>query len=227
MGRVISMQTFRGARAESITLYHGTAASRVPGIRSSGLTPPPGKGSMNGWYMLTTSLDQALRYAMGDEAVAIEYQIPLSRIFRATEYGPGDLLWPGEPHDTYGFEAVAYAPRVPIPGSMIVRVHEASRKTAMPSWRGLVNGPIWDEYPGVILVDKTGGGRQSYEVYVFGRQIGRGRTLDDAKAMIETKIGPCEFRRVRQDPIKTEHMTFGIQDWFGDPSITYAAIPVS
>lgn len=103
----------------------------------------------------------------------------------------------------------------------------ALKREAMPSWRGLVNSAIWDEYPGVILVDKTGGGRQSYEVYVAGRQIGRGRTLDDAKAMIEAKIGPCEFQRKRQEPIKSDHIYFGIQDWFGDPSICYAAIPVS
>jgi|JI9StandDraft_1071089.scaffolds.fasta_scaffold06787_9 hypothetical protein len=100
-------------------------------------------------------------------------------------------------------------------------------KAAMPSWRGLVNGPIWDEYPGVILVDKTGGGRQSYEVYVAGRQIGRGRTLDDAKAMIEAKIGPCEFERKRQDPIKTDTIYWGTVDWFGDPTLCYAAIPVA
>ena len=100
-------------------------------------------------------------------------------------------------------------------------------KSAMPSWRGLVNGPVWTEYPGVILVDKTGGGRQSYEVYVDGRQIGRGRTLDDAKAMIEAKIGPCTFQRVRQEPIRTDHYYWGVQDWFGDPQLAYAAIPVA
>lgn len=100
-------------------------------------------------------------------------------------------------------------------------------KSAMPSWRGLVNGPVWDEYPGVILVDKTGGGRQSYEVYVGGRQIGRGRTLDDAKAMVESKIGPCTFQRVRQEPIRSDHYYWGVQDWFGDPQLAYAAIPVS
>ena len=103
----------------------------------------------------------------------------------------------------------------------------AHAKTAMPSWRGLVNGPIWDEYPGVILVDKTGGGKQSYEVYIDGRQIGRGRTLDDAKAMVEAKIGPCTFQRVRQEPIKTDHYYWGVQDWFGDPQLAYAAIPVA
>lgn len=99
--------------------------------------------------------------------------------------------------------------------------------TAMPSWRGLVNGPVWTEYPGVILVDKTGGGRQSYEVYIDGRQVGRGRTLDDAKEMVEAKIGPCTFQRVRQEPIKTDHYWFGVQDWFGDPQLAYAAIPVA
>lgn len=210
-----------------ITLYHGTSMSRLSGIRSEGLTPPPGKGSMNGWYMLTTSLGQAFRYAMGDGPVVIEYAIPRDRVFGRDHDGPGDLLWPGVAHPVYGFDdAVAYAPRQPIPGSMIVKVHRPEERTAMPSWRGLVNGPIWTEYPGVILVDKTGGGRQSYEVYIDGRQIGRGRTLDEAKQMVERKIGPCDFRRVPQDAIKTNHYWFGVQDWFGDPQTVYAATPV-
>jgi hypothetical protein len=107
----------------------------------------------------------------------------------------------------------------------IILKQGSTKKTAMPSWRGLVNGPVWDEYPGVILVDKAGRSN-TYEVYVNGEQVARAWRLDEAKAMIEKRIGPCEFRRLPQEPIKTDHYYWGVQDWFGDPKIAYAAIPV-
>ena len=364
--------------AGSVTLYHGTLSEYVPSIQVEGLRPPPGMGFQAGWFMLTTSFEQAAAYARGDAPAVIEFEIPRSKIWSS---GNTDaLLWPGQEHNAYVEGATAYALRQVLPPSYITRVHrldgrvaslgsnlywrthptdrkfspddatskpfygdgaaqrgyscfaspwhlwlyldamrwyesaktqdiigfsgervgtgndgedlvvpdmrtvkrisfaeferellttpmpstpkfgpgwegygswksfartlrnsgwemgddpltdmvlrraEAS-KTAMPSWRGLMHGPVWAQHPGVVLVDKGGMGRQTYEVYVDGEIVGRAQRLDEAKAMVEEHLGPCTWRRDKQEPIKTEHYYFGPQTWFGDPSIVYVAEP--
>lgn len=216
------------ASGSSIKLYHGTLAEYLPSIKAQGLKPPEGMGFSANWFMLTTSFEQAARYASGrGDPIVIEYDIPLSKIW---DHGVQDaLLWPGGEHNAYiEGGATAYALRQPLPGSFIVRVHQvgAGEHTAMPSWRGLMRGPIWTEHPAVILVDKGGMGRQTYEVYVDGEQIGRGQRLDEAKRMAEEHLGPCSWSRAKQEPIKTEHYYFGPQTWFGDPSIAYVGEPL-
>lgn len=145
----VELVSERTASKTAVTLYHGTTADRVDGIRSNGLTPPPGKGSMNGWYMLTTSYDQAARYAQGSgERVVVEYDIPDDRIYSRDHDGPGDLLWPGVEHDVYDFDAVAYAPRGPIPSSFIKDVHHVGSKTATAEDEAAAIGAIHSETDG-------------------------------------------------------------------------------
>ncbi|CAB4193341.1 Phage head morphogenesis domain containing protein [uncultured Caudovirales phage] len=108
-------------KVKTITLYHGTKEKNVAGIRERGLTAPAATGSK--WFMLTTSLDQARRYSL--DGVVIEYKVPVNRIYgflRNDESAPGDLLWPAWKHDSYDFDADAYALRQPLPGEFISRV---------------------------------------------------------------------------------------------------------
>lgn len=98
------------------------------------------------------------------------------------------------------------------------------RSEAMPSWRGLIGDMYWRSAPGVLLVDKSGR-RNTYEVYVNGQQIGRAFRLDDAKAMVEAKLGPCRWDRDRTEDQKAVHYYFGPTSEFTDPVIYYMAFP--
>ncbi len=99
-------------------------------------------------------------------------------------------------------------------------------RLAMPSWRGLVGDTYWRSAPGVLLVDKSGR-LNTYEIYVNNRQIGRTYRLDDAKAMVEAKLGPCRWVRDRTEDQKAVHYYFGPTTEFTDPTIYYMAFPVS
>lgn len=112
-----------------LVLFHGTSAAKVDAIRTQGLNPPPGV-SPAGWFMLTTSFEQAARYATAEDAVVLEYRIPAALTSYRAE---GGLLWPGQPHDVYGFAATAYAVKGSIPGQYLVAVHPKPTKTAGPA----------------------------------------------------------------------------------------------
>jgi hypothetical protein len=99
-------------------------------------------------------------------------------------------------------------------------------KTAMPSWRGLVEDPIWVRYDGCILTDPTGGGRRTFETFIMGQTDRRLPTLAEAKLYIEGKIGPCTWQRIRVDPVEVEHYYFGPTTMFTDPTVVYVATRV-
>ena len=94
-------------------LYHGTAASRVTSIRTTGLFPqtPPGH---SGWCAMLTSSQQdaegnARRQPHGDQAV-ITYRVPesLADDFLYPPMAMGPVMW--------------YTLRRPLPDSMIHKV---------------------------------------------------------------------------------------------------------
>lgn len=105
-----------------------------------------------------------------------------------------------------------------------VRLNTPLRLTAA-SWRGLVSHDIWNDSPAVILVDKLGR-RNSYEVYVNGRQVSREWLLDDAKRKAEGELGyPVKWRRSKTAEVKALHYYFGWTTEFTDPSLAYFGEP--
>lgn len=101
-------------KGPTVALYHGTRRSKLEGIREKGLTPPPGV-SPAGWFMLTTSPQQALRYAAGlpdDPSVVLRFDVPEDKIPKPDALtSPTDVVWPGSAHNVYDFPATAYAVR--------------------------------------------------------------------------------------------------------------------
>jgi hypothetical protein len=205
-----------------VKLYHGTRASAVEGIRAKGLVPPPGTGP--GWYMLTDDLEQAKAYAF--DGTVIEFDIPEGKIF-GPDRDSDFFLWSATPHSAYiGRDANAYAIKTSVPPQYIERVITGSQRTAMPSWRGLHDGPVWAEHLAVILVDRGGSGRQTYELYVQGEIIGRAQRLDEGKQRIEARLGPLNWRRLPQPEQKADHYFFGPTVEFTDPGAIYVGEPV-
>ena len=92
------------------------------------------------------------------------------------------------------------------------------------SWRGLVSRDIWNDAPAVILVDKAAR-KNTYEVYVQGRQVSREWLLADAKARAERELGPLEWGRAKAEQVKALHYWFGWTDEFTDPAIFYVGHP--
>lgn len=109
-------------------------------------------------------------------------------------------------------------------GSLANKLHPVA-KTAMPSWRGLHEGPVWNDYLAVILVDRGGGGRQTYELYVNGQIVGRAQRLQEARDRIEAKLGPLNWRRIPQPPQKADTFYWGITPEFTDPTAVYVGEP--
>lgn len=99
------------------------------------------------------------------------------------------------------------------------------RREAMPSWRGLAQDLYWRKAPGVVVVDKAGR-RNTYEVYINGEQIGREYRLDEAKAAVEARIGPCHWSGLTTEQVKADHYWFGTTTEFTDPARYYTATPV-
>lgn len=226
--RVASIDEARARRAlmehyaaQAVTLYHGTAADKVAGIRQEGLHAPEGVVGSAQWYMLTTSFEQAQRYARD---VVLEFHVPAALLWDSTTPGDRDgaVLWPGGEHNAYGFHATAYALRRPLDAQYLTEVHEVNRKTA-DSWRGLMSGPIWTEHDGFILTDRGGSGRRTFETYVDGETRPRFPTLAAAKAYVESQIGPCTWARIKPEPQWADHYYFGPTDAFTDPTTAYAA----
>ena len=116
-----------------LTLYHGTLASRIPAIKAEGLKPPPGV-SPAGWFMLTTSFEQAARYTPDrpdDPSVVLEYRLPENMIYAFSNPNRGNaVLWPGQPHNVYGFDATAYAVKDVLPSRYLHEVHSLRRTAA-------------------------------------------------------------------------------------------------
>lgn len=102
--------------------------------------------------------------------------------------------------------------------------HVAMSRTAMPSWRGLVSRDIWNDAPAVLLVDKSAR-RNTYEVYVQGRQVSREWRLDEAKARAERELGSLNWSRASAAQIKALHCWFGWTTEFTDPTIFYVGSP--
>jgi hypothetical protein len=108
--------------AQFTTLYHGTQRQHVDSIRERGLTPPQGVNPA-GWPMLTTSHEQAARYASRENPVVLEFHVPTER----TDYRAEDgVLWPGQEHHVYGHQATAYGIKGRVPGDMLAAVHPKS-----------------------------------------------------------------------------------------------------
>lgn len=111
--RALSPQQFH-------TLYHGTRAENVEGLRSEGLRQPPGTYGP-GWPQLTDSLPQAQRYSR-DGTVA-EYHVPKSKVWSSGKKTA--VLWPGQAHSAYGFpEATGYAVKDSLPGKYLRKIHK-------------------------------------------------------------------------------------------------------
>lgn len=140
--RVIKFRRKRGkgimatrTAAKTLTLYHGTLARHVDAIRREGLKPPPGVNPA-GWFMLTTSFDQAARYTntRPEPSVVLEYRVPEDLIYAFENPNRGDaVLWGGEPHDVYGHAATAYAIKGVLPSRLLVAEHPlgtTARRTA-------------------------------------------------------------------------------------------------
>lgn len=176
--------------------------------------------------VMTASIDDAL--GEGDSQGQWWWHLPPGHPVTITEF---EAFWPDDPKgllaDWKGITSPGnFDPpqswwdgqwrKLPIP----------PMRTTASSWRGLMNGPVWASVPAAILVDKTGGNRQSYEVYIGGQLQPRAQRLQEAKDRIEERLGPCTWERVSQEPIKTDHYYFGPQEWFGDPTIVYVARPV-
>lgn len=97
-------------------------------------------------------------------------------------------------------------------------------RTAMPSWRGLVSRDIWNDAPAVVLVDKSGR-RNTYEVYVQGKQVSREWLLADAKERAERDLGSLRWSRANTAQIRALHYWFGWTTEFTDPTIFYVGVP--
>lgn len=97
-------------------------------------------------------------------------------------------------------------------------------REAMPSWRGLVDTQVWTMAPGVVLLDKSGR-TNTWETYVNGQQIGRERTIADAKAVIEARLGPCQWEALSTDRVEANHYYFGPTEEFTDPLRAYLGTP--
>jgi hypothetical protein len=96
-------------------------------------------------------------------------------------------------------------------------------KGAMPSWRGLAEGPVWTKYDACVITDPTGSKRRTFETFIDGQTDRRLPTLAEAKAYVESKIGPCTWQRIKAERQVVEHYYFGETDMFTDPSTIYAA----
>jgi len=114
------------------------------------------------------------------------------------------------------------------PGSSPVKINtplrlSASRSEAS-SWRGLVARDYWNEAPAVLLVDKSAR-KNTYEVYVNGKQVSREWKLDDAKSRAEKEIGRnLSWSRARTEDVKAFHYYFGWTSEFTDPQIVYFGV---
>ena len=122
----------------TLTLYHGTSPELAAQIRQEGLKVPA--GVMGKWFMLTDSYDQAVRYSQG---AVVTFEVPEDKIWSSGSTGA--VLWPGEPHHVYGFDAVAYAPKDGIvPASMVAKVTKtAAHPKAILGERGQVDESQW------------------------------------------------------------------------------------
>ena len=95
-----------------LTVYHGTIEKNLPGIEAEGLRPPQGV-SPAGWFMMTSSRDQAAWYARRPGGIVLEYRLPADEVEQ--------WLWPPVPHIESEFPgAQAYAIRTPLPARYLV-----------------------------------------------------------------------------------------------------------
>ena len=89
-----------------------------------------------------------------------------------------------------------------------------------------MEGPIWTDYPACVLVDPTGGRRQTYEVYIGGEARPRCQRLSEAKEAVEKVLGPCIWERIKPELQSADHYYFGPTTMFTDPVTAYVAYPV-
>jgi hypothetical protein len=111
------------------------------------------------------------------------------------------------------------------PGSPMVEVITRSlRKTAMPtSWRSFADEMAWLSYDACITSEGGGNGRRAYEVYVFGQQVASRPSLHEAKAVIESKYGPCAWNVKRMPPVPVVHKSLGLTTEFTSPTQCWVA----
>lgn len=116
------------ASAKVLRLYHGTTARAAEIIRREGLTQQAGL-YVPGWPMLTTSREQATRYATGPDPVVLEFAVPEAKVYA---HGRQDaVLWAGDAHTAYDYpDAVGYALKAPLGPEYLVDTHTALRVTA-------------------------------------------------------------------------------------------------
>ena len=100
--------------------YHGTSTEGAAHAREHGLMTPPGVMFAPKWPMLTDSKEQAARYSRPGGKV-LEYHIPTEL---ADYRHPEALLWPSNPHTSYGFDAHGVAPKRPIPAEYLAAEHD-------------------------------------------------------------------------------------------------------
>lgn len=98
--------------------------------------------------------------------------------------------------------------------SAVVR-EQWRQRIAGPSWRALTDDPFWLTHDVVIASNVAA--RRSYEVWVHGKPFATRPTLAAAKAAVEDKHGPLEWRTERLPLVEVTHYYFGDTTEFTDP----------
>lgn len=91
---------------------------------------------------------------------------------------------------------------------------------AMPGWRDKMYGPVWVDYDACITSDPNPRGR-NFDVYVKGELIASAHSLADAKARVESKHGPQEWKRIKLTDYLELHPYWGPTTEFTNPQMIY------
>lgn len=95
---------------------------------------------------------------------------------------------------------------------------------AMPtSWRPIVAQPYWLQHDVTISSEGGASGRKQFEIHVNGKPFANRPTLAGAKAAVEERYGPLEWRTLREPQMETTHFYFGPTIEFTSPTTIWVA----